>query len=48
LENAFGKGWITKQLYDKAKKELKKLINDVKQGKFPPYHVKHLETKLHL
>lgn len=48
LENAFRKGWITKQLYDKAKKELKELINFVKQGKFPPYRVKRLETKLRL
>lgn len=48
LENAFHKGWITKQLYDKAEKELKKLINVVKQGKFPPYSVRRLEKKLNI
>jgi len=48
LENAFCKGWVTKQLYDKAKEELNKLINIVKQGKFPPYQVKGLEKKLNL
>lgn len=48
LENAFRKGWITKQLYEKAKKELKKLMDVVERGKFPPYHVKRLETKLRL
>lgn len=47
-ENAFRKGWVTKQLYGKAKKELKNLINVVEQGKFPPYYVKHLESKLNL
>jgi predicted RNA-binding protein associated with RNAse of E/G family len=46
LENALRKGWVTKQFYGKAKKELKELINVVKQGKFPPYYVKRLETKL--
>jgi len=48
FENAFHKGWITKQLYGKAEKKLKKLINAVKQGKFPPYSVRCLETKLNL
>lgn len=48
LEAAYKKGWINKRLYEKAKLELKKLINLVKQGKFPPYHVKHLEMKLSL
>jgi predicted RNA-binding protein associated with RNAse of E/G family len=48
LENAYSKGWITKQLYEKAEKELKKLINAVKQGKFPPYNVTCLEKKLNL
>lgn len=46
LENAFRKRWITKQLYNTAKKELEELINVVKHGKFPPYHIKRLETKL--
>ena len=48
LENAFHKGWITKQLYGKAEKELKKLVDVVKQGKFPPYSVKYLEKKLYI
>jgi len=48
LENAFHKGWITKQLYEKAKRELKALINVVEKGKFPPYHVRYLENKLNL
>jgi predicted RNA-binding protein associated with RNAse of E/G family len=48
LEDAFQKGWITKLLYDKAKKELEKLISKVKEGKFPPPNVKSLETKLQL
>jgi len=48
LENAFSKGWITKQLYDKAKEELEKLIHIVRQGKFPPYPIKCLEKKLNI
>jgi predicted RNA-binding protein associated with RNAse of E/G family len=48
LEEAFRKGWIAEQLYDRAKKELEKLIKIVKQGKFPPYHVKRLERRLNL
>ena len=48
LENAFRRNWIAQQLYDKAKKELEKLINVVEQGEFPPYHVRRLETKLRL
>lgn len=48
LENALSQGWITKQLYGKAEKELKKLIKVVKQGKFPPYSVRCLEKKLDL
>jgi len=46
LENASRKGWITKQQYYKAKEELAKLVNVVKQGRFPPSHVKFLEKKL--
>jgi predicted RNA-binding protein associated with RNAse of E/G family len=46
LENAFSKSWITRQLYEKAKEELDKLVNIVEQGKFPPQIVKHLEKKL--
>jgi len=48
LENAYRKGWISKQLYKRAKKELNKLVNVVKQRKFPPYYIKHLEKKLSL
>jgi len=48
LENAFLNGWIKKQLYDRAKRELEKLISVVKKGKFPPYSVKYLEKKLRL
>lgn len=44
LENALRNDWITEQLYEKAKKELKELINTVKQRNFPPYQVKCLET----
>ena len=48
LEEAFRKAWITKPLYDRAKKELRKLISVVKRGKFPPYSVRCLEEKLDL
>lgn len=48
LENALNMGWITKQLYEKAKQELRKLISDVEKRKFPPYWVKYLENKLSL
>jgi predicted RNA-binding protein associated with RNAse of E/G family len=48
LEDALRKGWITKQLYDKAKKELEKLISNVEEGKFPPPKVKSLEAKFQL
>jgi len=48
LENAYSRGWITKNLYEKAKKELKKLINIVKQRKFPPYNIRCFEKKLNL
>lgn len=48
LEQAFEKGWINKQLYHRAKEELKKLISLVCKGNFPPSIVKRLETKLQL
>jgi predicted RNA-binding protein associated with RNAse of E/G family len=48
LENALLRGWITKQLYNKAKEEVIKLLKIVESKKFPPYPVKHLEKKLHL
>jgi len=48
LEEAFEKGWVNKQLYDKAKEELEKLVSIVCRGSFPPRDVRHLETKLRL
>jgi len=48
LENALQKRWISKRLYDKAKEQLRKLVDVVKRGRFPPYHVKYLERKLNL
>jgi predicted RNA-binding protein associated with RNAse of E/G family len=48
FENAFHKGWITKQLYEKAKREMKALTNVVKKRNFPPYHIRYLEKKLNL
>ena len=48
LENALQKRWISKRLYDKAKEQLRKLVDVVGRGRFPPYHVKYLERKLSL
>jgi predicted RNA-binding protein associated with RNAse of E/G family len=48
LEDALSKGLITKGLYEKAKKELRKLVAIVEQGKFPPRNVKDLMKKLNL
>jgi predicted RNA-binding protein associated with RNAse of E/G family len=48
LEDAFHRGWITNQLYDRAKRELRKLIRTVEHGNFPPHQVKRLEAKLGL
>lgn len=48
LENALQKGWITKQLYERAEKEMKKLVGIVKRGNFPSYYVRHIEKKLFL
>jgi len=48
LEDAFSRGWMTKQLYDAAKREMRKLINMVRRGKFPPHQVKRLEARLGL
>ena len=48
LENALQNGWITKQLYDRAEKEMKKLVSIVKRGKFPSCYVISLEEKLFL
>jgi predicted RNA-binding protein associated with RNAse of E/G family len=48
LEDAFRRGWVTKALCERAKKELSKLIAMVKRGDFPPKHIKQLEEKLNL
>jgi predicted RNA-binding protein associated with RNAse of E/G family len=48
LEDALEKGWIAKQLYEKSRIELEKLITSVKQGDFPPPLVKYLEMQLNL
>ncbi len=48
LEEALQRGWITRELYEKAKKELQKLIGWVKNRRFPPPLVKDLEKKLRL
>jgi predicted RNA-binding protein associated with RNAse of E/G family len=48
LEDALKKGWVTKQLHETAKKELKKLIALVEERKFPPPLVRQLEEKLRL
>jgi hypothetical protein len=48
LENALEKGWITKQLYEKAKKELERLVQSVKSKEFPPKLVIQLAEKLQL
>jgi GrpB-like predicted nucleotidyltransferase (UPF0157 family)/predicted RNA-binding protein associated with RNAse of E/G family len=48
LEEAIEKKWISKDLYVRAKKELKKLIERVEQKEFPPRLVRHLEEKLEI
>jgi GrpB-like predicted nucleotidyltransferase (UPF0157 family)/predicted RNA-binding protein associated with RNAse of E/G family len=48
LEEALKKGWISKLMYKKAEKELKKLIAVVKRGEFPPRPVRQLEERLKL
>jgi len=48
LEEALQKGWITRELYMKAKRELKKLTRAVENRKFPPPLVKDLERKFRL
>jgi len=48
LEDALQKEWITRELYDRARRELKKLIRLVEKKKFPPPIVKELERKLRL
>jgi len=48
LEEALQRGWITRQLYAKARLELRKLIRTVEKGKFPPPQVKQLEARFGL
>ena len=48
LEDALEKGWIAKQLYEKSRIELGKLVTSVKRGDFPPRLVKYLEIQLGL
>jgi GrpB-like predicted nucleotidyltransferase (UPF0157 family)/predicted RNA-binding protein associated with RNAse of E/G family len=48
LEEALEKGWISRQLYQRAKKELKKLVALVEQKEFPPRSVRQLEERLKL
>jgi predicted RNA-binding protein associated with RNAse of E/G family len=48
LEKALQEGWITKQLYERAEKEMEKLVGIVKRGKFPPCYVRRIEEKLFL
>jgi len=48
FDDAFDKGWITRQLYERAREELDRLIGVVNRGKFPPYQVKQLEEKLRI
>jgi len=48
FEEAIEKKWISKHLYERAKMELKKLIELVEQKEFPPRLVRHLEERLEL
>ena len=48
LEKALQERWIASELYEKAKKELQKLIRRVEDGRFPPSLAKDLERRLHL
>ena len=48
LEDAFRRGWIEQELYERSRKELSKLIDLVEKGGFPPYHVRTLENRLGL
>jgi GrpB-like predicted nucleotidyltransferase (UPF0157 family)/predicted RNA-binding protein associated with RNAse of E/G family len=48
LEEAYRKGWIVEQLYERAKKELKRLVASVEKQEFPLQAVKRLEAKLNL
>jgi predicted RNA-binding protein associated with RNAse of E/G family len=48
MEEALKKGWISKQLYERARKELKKLVALVEKKEFPPRLVRQLEKRLKL
>jgi len=48
LEEALQNGWVTEQLYQKAKSELEKLVYKVEKGRFPPRLVRDLERKFYL
>jgi predicted RNA-binding protein associated with RNAse of E/G family len=48
LRHALQRELVTKELHDKAKKELDKLVKAVEDGQFPPREVKKLEAKLNL
>lgn len=48
LEEAFKHNRVSGQLYERARKELKKLVALVEQGKFPPPLVRQTEERLKL
>jgi len=48
FEEALQKKWIDKEIYEKARMELQRLISKVENKRFPPYLVKDLERKLRL
>lgn len=48
LEEAMKKTWISRQLYARAKKELKNLVALVEMKDFPPLAVRQLERRLNL
>jgi len=48
LEEALKEGWISEQLYARAKKELKKLVALAEMKDFPPRLVRQLERRLKL
>ena len=48
LEDALKNGWVSKELYETAKRELQKLVAMVEQRKFPPQLIRRLEDKLRL
>jgi len=48
LEEAIKQGWISRQLYESANKELGKLVALVERKEFPPRLVRQLEERLKL